>query len=1661
MTSDQFPISPYVKTSEPYPAGGAQETSGSLPKPQNVHSRVMLSIEQARKQLLELSMRNRLLNFRPARVSGIEVVDEVSEQVYQVLVIDQKAMTFKGLPVPAGTKPQIAYRWTSSTSAPNEQDEELADDGLPKLIRLPVDTTDSQLNTFLTEDKLQIRQLKISSDARTSLEEQGINTLFLALGMLVWLEAECSTTLRKAPLILVPVTLERSGAEKFRLRYSGEEIAANTSLQAKLKTDFGLELPDIENPEEVLPSAYFDAVQKAVESKPSWRMERDTIYLGFFSHAKYLMYKDLDASNWTGALSPSEHPVMSRLLGEGFEPAASPIGDEDQLDELRPVSVSHEVVDADSSQLTAITDALAGISMVIEGPPGTGKSQTICNLIAEAIANSKRVLFVSEKMAALEVVKRYLDRVGLGDACLEIHSHKAKKKAVVEELRRVLELGRPQIKDIKLLDRLSACRSQLNDYVAQLHEAVQPYGITPRQAIAQIAILQDGKSDLQDTSFSQMSKLSTKQFEELRDQVCALEHFIMKRGMPSKNPFIGANPRTLMHSDLAAQEKEWLSALELTREIMIGVDSLSSKLITTTHKKINDVLTLLDTADFLIGAPNGLHLVNLSSRHWISSQQIISTVLDTGRKYAAIHTEFDQVLVPDAWNEDVGGIRLELDSHGGSIMRFLMPGYRSAIRKMKALFIGKMPRKLEARLEVIKAVEKATDLEEQISVFSPECIAAFASMWQGTRTNWDAANAINKWYMEMAQRNRSGSLSDQLRKQFCDSNYRPVIKEEVRSLKIAIERHRGSWNAILSSLSPDEHSEWSAPDTVSLERQKELLESWINQPESLLDLQVLNGHIEKLRNQGLLCLADLASSWEGSGSHLADSFSSTYYRGILKSALADRSALREFATDLHERTIEQFRVLDQELLNLNRSRVALAHWKGLPSSGGVGQMGVLTAEMNKKRRLIPIRRLMESCFEPIQRIKPVFMMSPLSVAMFLPSHGPGFDLLIFDEASQVRPEDALGAIMRARQAVVVGDSQQMPPTSFFERLVTDKDEETAEDDPAVVRTDEMESILRLFRGKGAHYRHLKWHYRSRHHSLIAVSNNEFYDDKLAIFPHPQPRATNLGLTLRHLPGTSYARGTSRTNLDEARAVVEEVLRHSRETPDLTLGVAALSMAQQEAISRQLEKERDRSPDLQEFERMHPEEPFFIKNLENIQGDERDVIIISIGYGRTSEGYMSHNFGPINSEGGERRLNVLISRARRRCIVFSNFKSGDIDLTRTGSSGVRILKNFLEYADTGNLAGSPMPDSREPESDFEESVKRDLTEAGFKVHCQVGTSGFFIDLAVVHPEEPGRYILGIECDGPKYHSARSARDRDRLRQAVLENKGWTIHRIWGKDWIEHKEREHSKLIELLEQLLTEPREEKAISSLSVGSDYRSHEIIRDDTALKQTISMDHSVKPRLTTPATQPTSRSEPRARNIHSASWERSSKLHNDSMYQYTDLGSELAKAHLELSKLFARTSLLSGCILKIIRTESPVHLDEIVRRLRENCDGGRLGQNMRTKFEWVFNLLQDRKLAVRRGDFFWVPDMVEPPVRSRSGFPTTAKKIEYIAPEEIAAAITLTIEQTCGATKEDVAFEALRLLGFSRTATLLPPLLDAVDHLVRTGRIEERSGFIERATGA
>ena len=1488
-------------------------------------------LEGTRRELLDLTLRNPLLNHRPSRRRGLRIVDEIPSEVYRLLVRDERPMSFQPAQRAAeGSSMDVEEFPRELLAFLGEEDPKQPEDR----------HVDTRLQTPYDRPDLELRLRNTERDARASIDEQGVNILYLALGMLQWYESDSSEEVRQAPLILAPTALDRTDARaRFRLRYTKEEITENLSLKEKLRQDFGISLPDLGNAEDIDVARYFHQVEEAAASQDRWSVDDGALQLGFFSFHKLLIYKDLDPRSWPKDRAPSDHPIIRRLLdGQGFREPGSPVGDDDFLDDHLEVSDTHHVLDSDSSQTLTVVDVKNGRNLVVQGPPGTGKSQTITNLIAEAICDGRKVLFVAEKMAALDVVKRRLDEARIGDACLELHSHKANKGAVVEELKRTCDLGKPS-EEIEDHAVLAADRQRLNDYCRAVNTKINNSDLSTYDIYGRLLGLDLPSATERPAYALQEASMSWSRFdfETRRDTVDALRKLVQATGPAKEHPFWPSGRRSLLPADRDAIQRTLAKSAKAVHRVRDAVDHLSLR---------------------------GVQV----DPGWAACRDRYRASLDEIQRLAKLRAKYDPLLQPRAWDTDLRRHREPIDRWGRRWWRFLSGSYRSARNHLADLCRADLPTEGAKQLDIIDAIMAA------------------------------------QWLRETVAKTRLLSLPDSL--VTGDANDWLALKEAAHQCASALDKLSSALDALNEALEvrPERQG------TALAERDLFDLEAWLQRTqqevEALGQIVQFNQHEARLTEYGIGELAEIASHWKGAGAHLAQLFEGTWLSALVSQAFEDHPLLAEFDGDTHQDLIARFRQRDRNLCQYNQARVAQSHWEGLPGASGGGQLGVLLFEFEKKRRHLPTRQLMEKAGRAILQIKPVFMMSPLSIAKFLPPGSVDFDLVIFDEASQVRPVDALGAIIRAQQAVVVGDSQQLPPTSFFDRLVEDDSDE--EQVPA-----DIESILGLFRAAQAPARMLRWHYRSQHESLIAVSNHLFYKDRLVIFPSPDREREATGLRFHHCPSNTYEQG-KRINVGEARAVADAVIAHAHSSPDLTLGVAAFGNPQARRIEDEVEIRRRKDPSTESFFMGHPEEPFFVKNLENVQGDERDVVFVSVGYGRIESGALPMNFGPLNHDGGERRLNVLITRARQCLEVHANFTAADLDPRRSEKRGVKALRTFLHYAETGDLDLAE-PSGREPDSPFEEEVAKALRDRGHDVDHQIGSTGFFIDLGVVDPQRPGRYLLGIECDGATYHSHRSARDRDRLREQVLEARGWTIHRVWSTDWSDHPERELEKA-------------ERAIGRAAAVES--------------------RAVPPQPPTPT--PLERGEE----------SRASSTPPDQDHRPYELASisvqmelpGIPKSAVEFQEVPDET--LCKWILEVVQVESPIHIDETAFRVATAVGLQRAGRRIRARLRVLAQELGRNGRLLVKGDFLWRIDHGQMEFyRRRDGhLPNRLRKPGMIAPEEIAVALRRAVLASFGIVADDAISEASRLFGFKRVgAEIQATFATVLERLVEHGELEQR----------
>ena len=1549
-------------------------------------------------KLLDLTLRNRLLNFKPTKTNLRIVCPDPG--VLEDSLSEGHEFRIKPAPqIMEGADPREAAVFSGRTG--QMPLDALAVDALKRL-ELVVDLPEAQLDGKLIE---------IFRAAETGREEGGVNTLFLAFGLLQWREDKTAESSYLAPILLVPITLSRQSVRSgFRLTRHDDEALVNPTLVQKLSQDFSLKLPSFET----LPTddngldvdKILQTFRLNIGELQGWEV-KDQVHLGIFSFTKYLMWKDLQDRQ----KQLQENGVVAHLInnpGKAF--ATEELGfAPERLDETHKPQDLFAPLLSDSSQLRAICVASDSKNLVIEGPPGTGKSQTITNLIAHLLATGKTVLFVSEKMAALEVVHRRLTSLGLGPFCLELHSAKAKKSDVLKQLGLALEAaGSRTIRDWEMeAERLAAFRQELNGLVQSLHRE-HPNGLTIYEALGTCIKYADkppAPMEWADPNTHSLSDLEG--LREISRQMAALA---------SQLTDIARHPLS------AIAKGDWSPSWQ--QEVLDAASTLNQAAVEL-QKAAAPMLRLFGLHD------TGLSLTEFSNFDRLADVLIKAPKVPIGVARAA-HDEVARGKLRllrqhgmqrqkawgslnNAYSEDAASLSAaDLKTRWRSALETWWPRRWFAKRTITSelcSFRNDKQRPDDAAVEMLLIFLTTVNVEDSaIAAMATDAEHLLQDEFAGHHTDWTNIEACERWAQEFSEAVLHMAGTDLERLQALRHKLQPFIAENRALLK-----PDGAVGAALISFR-DAHRVFAA----ELHRMTELAccdKNWAQDPAAAGAIPRIQGILQgwqissrqiqpwclwqrvrtKAVGHGLAGLVRALETGDVVLGEIADFFEYSYRNWWGRKAIDREPSLCSFSSADHERKILEFRQADERFQKLTEQYIIARLSGQVPSSlalvpGADSEMGKLRRELQKQRNHMPIRRLVQNLPTLLSKLKPCLLMSPLSVAQYLEAGHAPFDVVIFDEASQIPVWDAVGAIARGRQLVCVGDPKQLPPTNFFNRV--------EEDDDTVGEGDiqDLESILDECLSIGLPKLSLNWHYRSRHESLITFSNVTYYENRLVTFPSPVTE--DRAVRFERVHGV-YDRGGSRTNRAEAEAIVRAIEHHYLDLPSKnhSLGVVTFNQTQQNLIENLLDARRRASAKLDAAIAQAGLEPLFVKNLENVQGDERDVIYFSITYGPDAAGKVTLNFGPLNTEGGHRRLNVAVSRARQGVVVFSTLMPEQIDLARVRAAGVRDLKNYLEFAIRGPraLVEQSIPTGREPDSPFEVEVIGAIRNKGWTVHPQVGVSGYRIDIGVVDPRTPGTYLLGVECDGRTYHSGSTARDRDRLRHLILEGLGWKLHRIWSTDWWLDPQGALRRLLARLDDLMAkEPVAtvpEIEVEAIALGSAEQ-----RTEPAYAKL------VEPvQIDVPASLPEYRASELQGGRPEAFYENSSRA-------------ELRRQ-----------------LLCVVNEEGPIADSVLFRRVARAWGLARTGKQIR---ETLGNLVLGHMSSTSDGDtcFYW-PEGIDPSTWGAfrvagEGNVESKRLLEEISLEEIGNLALFILAEHGATTSEDLARSVCRLLGISRTTS-------------------------------
>lgn len=1759
------------------------------------------------RRLLDLSLRNNLLSARISKRT-LQIVSFKLNEIEDALA-DGREFTVLPRPDELANAVEIAgiYQTPSDTES------------VANLLKQEMQR--GRLYSYLKEDELNMVMTRLYRQSRLSLEENGANTLFLAIGLMRWYETSISTVPRFAPILLFPVEIVRKSLTRgYVIRSRGEETMVNITLLELLRQKFGINingldpLPTDQSGVDVV--KVFNIIRKAIMEQPRWDVEELSI-IGSFSFNKFLMWNDIHNNVEVLRRNKIVNGLVTGTIDWGSDVQEESI----DLDQTFSVGDLALPLPADSSQIEAISAALGEKNFVLHGPPGTGKSQTITNIIANALYRGKKVLFVAEKMAALQVVQRRLESIGLAPFCLELHSNKAKKSVVIDQLKRTVEVTKKKSNQQfqKEAAQLNALRNELNGYVTTLHK---PYPIGRS--------LYDCFSDY--CSVVEFSSAPSLPFEAIEamgeDEVRTIEAWVQDYAaicdiigeipnaplLPCKNSNYQPSLRSELQKSLTelrddsehclktasvvcghfgltfVDDSKWLTTLSEMLSFLLDGGKLLPNVLSSTDYDANlelarDLIACGKIRDnaydkisrHLDDSVLGIHVAQYS-RDWNTVEAFmdayeVGPISSDGRSLAQcildVPKAFDECM--KAKNEVVPllgkpcGTTARASKHIEAVcntllaLKMVVPKLLAdADRSQNETELSALVAHVEKRDRYYAAIAKRF----RPSVFNLDCddlqkrwnetmMRSFISKWLGKRKmvkllNLHAINAVDsveipdvlmllcnykkesdyveqraafgkallgkEWkeshfdivavrqtiehhavihreLLAMAQNELDsramektllehiGSdvvnfhvLNDSKMTHFIQafermvSAYREFKRYRVSSAQIldVIDTYQemsgrlnskdkdgerlfgelwhpddGQWDvmeealtrtqkvhSIIAQLEPglDKQKQvgsnlaafyvkgWSGnpglkDDLLKLSRALPLLPSQGENIDNMLCGRMIGGHtgayleyfvhrtgfvldhLDDLKDickynqivgnkpyEALQMIVNEVESGEVKNALIGLYYKKCFARTYAEYILTCEPMLNGFHGQMFEERINQYRRLCDHFERLTREELYAKLASNMPNfqieAASNSEVGILQRNLRNGARGVSLRSLFDKIPDLLTRICPCMLMSPISVAQYIDAKGAKFDYVIFDEASQMPTCEAVGAIARGKNVIVVGDPNQLPPTTFFETNAFDEDNADKED---------LESILDDCLALSMPSKYLQWHYRSKHESLIAFSNMKYYENRLLTFPSPDDLTSKV--TFQYVPGV-YDKGRSRQNREEAVAVVEEIKRRLSDpaTANQSIGVVTFNTNQQSLIEDLMNDMFDQEPDLAQKAEAS-DEPVFVKNLENVQGDERDVILFSVGYGADKTGKVSMNFGPLNREGGWRRLNVAVSRARYEMKVFSTLTPDQIDLSRTSAAGVAGLKAFLEYALNGRLSlAYEAVKSRATNDHLVLSIAEEIRDKGYEVRTNIGTSGYRVDIGIVDPNDKGKYLLGILCDGYNYNSAKSARDREITRGKVLKLLGWRISRVWAMEWWENRDTALQKLLSDIDNAVKgnwDDKEQEPVEEIGTTIVEENSEIL-DET-----------------------------RARPYNRAELTLFENVTPD----------EVASG--------SRAYLILRLFDSIIQAEAPISKGLLLKRTIAVLGISRIGPRLSAYFD---ALLKSRPYLFTEADgmvFYWNKEQV--PNLYNIYRPDSDRDALDIAPEEVSVAVCEVLDQQGALPEEDLLRQVAKCFNFSR----------------------------------
>ncbi|UUD35978.1 DUF4011 domain-containing protein [Mycoplasmopsis citelli] len=1556
---------------------------------------ILKNIEVWKNRLLDLSMKNQSINYRKTKSQTVEILSpniEVFLNRFYGLKNLQFANLFGNVAEDDYEEDQVKLvrvkgKRISFGIELEQKDKYFKSEIFPLINAFQKKYKGNYLFSNLY-DTVQNRNLSnLMKKSNLFKEENGINVLYFAVGFLEWYENKESEDKHLAPILFIPVELSKDAYNSpYKVNFLDDEFLLNESFIQKLINDYDVNLTykfEADKSNFDLFNDYKNFIYQQIEKVKDKRWKIiDEIDLGIFSFSRINMVKDLEEN--TDKVINNQ---FVKLISGIQDPVENIKFNESDIDDVVNPSEYFHTYNADSSQEIAIQAAISGKSFVLQGPPGTGKSQTITNIITELIARDKKVLFVAEKQAALDVVYNNLKRIGLNDFVLPIHNTKLDKKVVLHELASTLEKGQHNIsiednfhKDA--VNKFTVSHEELLNYPQGLLNIFQPINKSIYQLYG--AYFKYAKHPEIVFEIQDVEKVSEQDLLKRRKLIDSFHNALNINDFDiSKNDWYGLiyeemslkkrektvdnliKLRESIHEAIAFTKK--YPFLEIKKEIF-----LKSALIY--KETLNHLTKIASINSTIISNPN----TEIDTSHYKSLVQIRGEIEELKSK---IKHKYSLEVV----NLDAVNYKNQLAFFNTTSKRVFYPGYKKIKNRINTYKLTEEKIKYPDLMYLFNIIEEIQSKEKEFNEISKlvsyrvplnefpflkntyEHIDWFNDFQRLAHfLKWDTKDIYHLFAFALLQKDEAINLANE---------YGAIFDK--------LQHH-------VDILKNDFDNQIFDVDAYTFNELDQKLDKAIHNNEHLTTILEFNRVYKLMKENHLQEYADALIK-----RNITKDYFGIYLRRFYL-LLIDKyqgQLFPDFNGEVMDSIRKTFGQSDAVIQSMAKTKVEMSIIEKIPNYNSIeglnSEVSILRTEANKSRRIMPFRLLFDKIPTLITKLKPCLMMSPLSVSSLLKNSNLEFDVVIFDEASQVRPENAIGALSRASQFIIAGDKEQLPPTDFFAHF----DEDDSIDDSAWDTT-AFDSILEVANIVLPTIK-LKWHYRSKFDELIHPSNKEIYNE-LVTFPASKIPSKFEGVSHEYVRG-QFIDSVNQVEADKVVEIVVDIIR--KYGTRRTIGVVTFNTQQRDLIERKINLLRRKSNEFEHFFNAWEIEKFFVKNIETVQGDERDIIILSVGYGPNAKGIMTMNFGPLNQQNGYRRLNVAVTRAKTAVIVVSSFLENDIDLSRTNSRGAKFLKNYIGYAASKNKQIDETPQYiSEFDSPFEDDIYNELKALGYNVVKRIGSSGYKIDLAILDPKKSGHYILGIECDGSVYKTSRSSRDRDILRQRVLEGRNWNMYRIWSADWYKNKTKQIEKLTNFIDRLISN----KSLSKSSMQS----------ADALK--IDVPVEVKQKAI-------------------------EKIHFNPYLNYEDLFAKVKASNPESDIEFIRN---------LISELNPVHYDELKKFVPRIFNKKSFTNALKEDLDAILNVLSQQDLIDFEGDFIVARDQI---IEFREyNKDLTKRDFARIHISEVEHFLSTFIHATKTLSLNDIMMTFSKYCGFNSVTPVSKDLiLRAVDNLVNNNLIE------------